>query len=427
MKVFAYVSSYWRDIFLQASGNTVAQVIGVLGIPLLSRLYAPQEFAVQNIFLQLVMFFAGIMTWRYEYFFQMLKDDQQARWLFSGVVKLGFVSGVVLTVALYAFSADIAQLLLIDQGAEVLLVAPISAFLVSLALAFQHNAQRSGAYKISALSEVFGKSAYIASGAVLAAVTASGLIFTTLFSALGKIGALLPYSKDLIFGARVHAQGTVSPLKKHASGANALVMSHILVTVSSAAPIFYISAVYGTEVLGQFSMVMATIFLPSGLIGAAIGQVFYQRAASHAEEPLVLRGLWNMTLRKLALFGIPIYLCAGILSPWLYPFVLGDQWVDAGQYAQVLMVAALSAFVSTPLDRVSLVLRYNWYMPALHVFRLTATGVLLTVATHFALDFKEFLLFYVVQVSVVYLLDLLCARFLIVYAVRVGEAAMKKV
>ena len=427
MKVFAYVSSYWRDIFLQASGNTVAQVIGVLGIPLLSRLYAPQEFAVQNIFLQLVMFFAGIMTWRYEYFFQMLKDDQQARWLFSGVIKLGFVSGVVLTVALYAFSADIAQLLLIDQGAEVLLVAPISAFLVSLALAFQHNAQRSGAYKISALSEVFGKSAYIASGAVLAAVTASGLIFTTLFSALGKISALLPYSKDLIFGAREHAQGTVSPLKKHASGANALVMSHILVTVSSAAPIFFISAVYGTEVLGQFSMVMATIFLPSGLIGAAIGQVFYQRAASHAEEPLVLRGLWNMTLRKLALFGIPIYLCAGILSPWLYPFVLGDQWVDAGQYAQVLMVAALSAFVSTPLDRVSLVLRYNWYMPALHVFRLTATGVLLTVATHFALDFKEFLLFYVVQVSAVYLLDLLCARFLIVYAVRVGEAAMKKV
>ncbi|MNF04769.1 hypothetical protein D3C76_1525390 [compost metagenome] len=63
-------------------------------------------------------------------------------------------------------------------------------------------------------------------------------------------------------------------------------------------------------------------------------------------------------------------------------------------------------------------------MPALHVFRLTATGVLLALATHFALDFKDFLLFYVVQVSAVYLLDLLFAHFLIVHAVRNGAAAM---
>ena len=427
MKVLKYVSSYWRDIFLQASGNTIAQVVGVLGIPLLSRLYAPQEFAVQNIFLQLVMFFAGIMTWRYEYFFQMLKDDQQARWLFSGIVKLGLVTGVVFTVVLYAFSAEIARLLSVEQGADYLIVAPLSALLVSLALAFQHNAQRSGAYKISAMSEVFGKSAYVASGALLAAVTTSGLIFTTLFSALGKIGALLPYSKNLIHGPCTHAPDAVSPLKKHASGASALVMSHILVTVSSAAPIFYISAEYGTEILGQFSMVMATIFLPSGLVGAAIGQVFYQRAALHAEEPLVLKGLWNMTIRKLVLFGIPIYLCAGILSPWIYPLVLGGQWHDAGLYAQVLMVAALSAFVSTPLDRVSLVLRYNWYLPALHVFRLMSTGLLLALAIHFALDFKEFLLFYVVQMSAVYLLDLLFAHFLIGHAAGREAAAMKEV
>ncbi|MBO9552018.1 oligosaccharide flippase family protein [Pseudomonas sp.] len=418
MRILQYISSYWRDVFFQASGNTVAQVIGVLGIPVLARLYAPQEFAVQNIFIQLVMFFAGIMTWRYEYFFQMLKDDTQARWLLSGVVKLGVITGVPLTVLMYAFSADIAQLLSVARGASFLAFAPLSAFLVSLALAFQHNSQRAGAFKVSAMSEVFGKSAYIASGALLAAVTTSGLVFTTLFSALGKMGALLPYSKNLISGPRASASDAVSPLKKHASGAHALVMSHVLVTFSSAAPIFFISAVYGTEILGQFSMVMATIFLPSGLIGTAIGQVFYQRAASHSEEPQLIKGLWSMTVRKLALFGVPIYLCAGVLSPWLYPLVLGSQWHDAGLYAQFLVVAALCAFISTPLDRVSLVLRFNWYMPTLHVLRLLATGIMLMIAQHYTLDFKGFLILYVVQVSLVYLVDLFFARFLIAHAVR---------
>lgn len=424
MKVVQYVSSYWRDIFLQASGNTVAQVIGVLGIPLLSRLYAPQEFAVQNIFLQLVMFFAGIMTWRYEYFFQMLKGEQQARLLLLGLAKLGFITGALLTVVMCLFSVEIAQALSIEEGAEWLAIAPLSAFFVSIALAFQHNAQRAGAYKVSALSEVCGKSAYVVSGALLSLVTGSGLIFTTLFSALGKIASILPYSKKLIFGGVKASGNLTSPFKDHAHGAHALVASHVLVTISSAAPIFYISAVFGTEILGQFSIVMATIFLPSGLIGAAIGQVFYQRAASHYDEPLLLRSLWSLTVRKLAIFGAPIYVFAGALSPWLYPLVLGSQWHDAGVYAQVLVVAAFCSFISTPLDRVSLVLRYNFYMPLLHVLRLALTGAVLLVSYYNSLSFGEFLMLYTVQVSVVYLLDLVFANFLIARAVKKYSAVV---
>jgi len=420
------VSSYWRDIFLQASGNTIAQAIGILGIPLLARLYTPQDFAVQNIFLQLVMFFSGVMTWRYEYFFQMLRSEQQARSLLLGVAKLGFVTGVILTFIMYFFSAEIAKVLSLQSGEKWLVIAPLSAFFVSIALAFQHNAQREGSYKISALSEVFGKSSYVISGALLAFVSGSGLVLTTLFSALGKIASIVLYSKTL-FGTRAKSSAcTSSPLKEHAHGAHALVVSHLLVTMSSAAPIFFISAAYGAEVLGQFSMVLATIFLPSGLIGAAIGQVFYQRAASHHLEPMLLRSLWRLTVRRLAIFGIPIYLGAAILAPYLYPLVLGGQWHDAGAYAQLLAIGALCAFISTPLDRISLVLRFNFYMPLLHVLRLVLTVGVILIAKYYGLIFRDFLILYVAQVSAVYLLDLIFARILIAMAIEKSAATLGK-
>ena len=372
---------------------------------------------MQNIFLQLVMFFSGIMTWRYEYFFQMLKSDQQARLLMIGLIKTGLASGLIITAVIYVFSAQAAEVLSLDSRANWLIIAPLSAFLVSLALACQHNAQRAGSYKVSALSEVFGKSAYVASGALLSLVSANGLIFTTLFGALGKIVSILPYSKGLI-AARCDAPiVTISPFKEHAKGAHALVASHVLVTISSAAPIFFISAHYGTEILGQFSMVMATVFLPSGLIGAAIGQVFYQRAASHSDQPVILRSLWAVTVRKLVLFGAPIYLLAGFMSPWIYPFVLGGQWHDAGLYAQFLVVGAFSAFISTPLDRISLVLRKNYYLPVIHSLRLVLTGLVLLIAEHYALDFQEFLILYVLQTSFVYLLDLFIGNILIRWSV----------
>lgn len=70
MKSNVTLTRYWKDIVLQATGNSSAQVIGLLGMPVLARIYSPEDFATQNIFLQIVMFLAGLMTWRYEYFFR---------------------------------------------------------------------------------------------------------------------------------------------------------------------------------------------------------------------------------------------------------------------------------------------------------------------------------------------------------------------
>ena len=44
--------TYWRDIRWQASGNALAQLVGIPGMPLLTRLYMPADFATQSLFAQ---------------------------------------------------------------------------------------------------------------------------------------------------------------------------------------------------------------------------------------------------------------------------------------------------------------------------------------------------------------------------------------
>ncbi|MNO53311.1 hypothetical protein D3C76_437540 [compost metagenome] len=396
---------------LQASGNSIAQVIGVIGIPLLSRLYTPEDFAAQNIFLQLVMFLAGVMTWRYEYFFQMLKCQDQARLLLQSILKIGVVTGVVYTLILYV-SIEAWGSAFVPEGFEAyMLLAPLSALFVSVALALQHNMQRRGDFRVSATSEVFGKFSYVAAGGGLSFLGGVGLLVTTLFSAVAKVVYIAFFSKDLLLSKAGKVSGQEHPLKIHQRGANAMVVSHVLLTASSAAPIFFISYHYGAEVLGQFTMVMTTIFLPSGLLGLAIGQVFYQRAAASSNEVSVVLGLWRSTLRRLALVGFPIYLAASLLSTYVYPFVLGEQWGDAGRYAQVFSIAAFCAFISTPLDRVSLVLKISYYLPMLHTLRLFLAVFAFCLALYFNMTFMEFLLVYTVQMSFVYLADLLMGRY----------------
>jgi O-antigen/teichoic acid export membrane protein len=407
------LSGYWRDIVLQASGNSIAQVIGVLGIPVLSRIYSPEHFALQSIFLQVVMFLTGVMTWRYEYFFQLLGQPSQAKLLFIWIVKLGIFTGVFFTIALHWFGPTIAQLSGAKELNAYLYLAPLSAFFISVALGLQHSVQKEGMFKVSAASEVVGKLSYVGSGVLLSPFGAIGIVVTSLFSAIGKIVYMRKRLLELFVAKSEVNPHQLHPRALHAKGANAMVMSHLFLTVSSAAPILFISYQYGVQTLGQFTMVMATIFLPSGLLGLAIGQVFYQRAAQYFLEGHDIKYIWWGTVRKLVIFGFPIYFLSVLLSGYVYPLVLGSQWESAGKYAQVFSVAAFFAFISTPLDRISLILRVNTYLPIIHLLRMLATGVVVLIAVYADLSFTEYLVALTFQMSSLYFVDMVCGKWMI--------------
>jgi teichuronic acid exporter len=354
------------------------------------------------------MFLAGVMTWRYEYFFQLLTQASQAKLLFKWIVKLGISIGIIATIIFYILGDEVSSFLGAKGLNYYLVLAPLAAFFVSIALALQHNVQREGRFKVSAASEVAGKLSYVGFGVLLSSLGSVGIVTTNVFSAFGKICFLW---KELIKIVSVNARGAnteAHPRFVHMGGASAMVLSHVFLTVGTAAPIFFISHQYGVVTLGQFTMVMATIFLPSGLLGFAIGQVFYQRAAKYFQEARDIKMLWWETVRKLFLFGFPIYVIAVVFSGYIYPLVLGAQWKTAGQYAQIFSVAAFFSFISTPLDRISLILRINGYLPLMHLFRMLTSIGLMVFATFYELDFMTYLLCMTCQMSIMYALDMGC-------------------
>lgn len=402
------MAGYWRDIIHQASGNSAAQAIGLIGIPVLARVYQPADFAIQSIFLQIVTFLAGLMTWRYEYFFQLLSDDGQAKRLFVWIVKLGGGITLILTMVFLFCGGNVSTFFGDPTLGRYLVFAPLTAFLMSISLAIQHDVQRCRRFKVSAISEIGGKASYVLSGILLSPLGAVGLIATNLFSALGKISVLWKHCSSIVFKKIDYVGLEAHPRSLHAKGARAMVLSHVFLTIGSATPILFISHQYTMEVLGQFSMVMSTIFLPSALLGLAIGQVFYQRAGEYFRESRDIASLWWGTVKRLAIFGLPIYIVAACFSAFIYPIVLGGQWSKAGDYAQIFSIAAFFAFISTPLDRITLVLRNNTYLPVMHFFRMLCSILVVAVAAVEKLEFLTYLTLMTVQMSLLYLADLIC-------------------
>ncbi len=382
-------------------------------MPILTRLYVPETFAIQAIFIQLVTFLTAIISFRYEYFIQLLEDVSQSYTLILWIAKIGLLMTTILTGGLVILdkSSILSQFDL--TFSKYYYFAPITAYLVSLSFAFKHEAERQEAFKATSIAEIVSKSSYIGAGISLAKILDGlGLILTTVFSAVGRLIYLHRYVSSFLSNVR-DIDNNKRLVKIFAKRSIGLVSSNTILSISGLLPLIVISKQYGANNLGQFSLVMSTIFLPSGLIGSAVGNVFYQRTAKlwNNKEFDSLKKIWKDTIIKLLMFAIPTYTIIYLISSWIYPLIFGDQWKVSGEIAQFMTIAAFFSFLAGPIDRISLVLGIGFYLPAIHLFRLITIISVSALAIFESLDYLTFIIILSIGLSFVYITDILLGRF----------------
>ncbi len=192
-----------------------------------------------------------------------------------------------------------------------------------------------------------------------------------------------------------------------------MVFANTLLTCSGLIPLYFIINMYGPVTVGHFSLVMATLFLPSGVVGAAIGNVFYQRAGVlwNERDFESLLALWYRTIKKLFYMALPIYVIAFFVTPTVYPLIFGTAWQETGNYAQIMTLAAFFSFIAGPLDRLSLVLGVGYYLPAIHFFRLILIFSFSIICYFFKVDVAYYILGFSILMSLVYISDVVLGRF----------------
>ena len=125
----------------------------------------------------------------------------------------------------------------------------------------------------------------------------------------------------------------------------------LLNVAATRVPVFALVAFYGEAVVGQFGIGYGTLALPLGIVGGAVGQAFFVRAAEARWEGdlaaltrTTARGLWSVA-------SYPA-LAVAAAGPTLFAWVFGPDWVDAGRYAQRIAPWLLLASVAPPLTPV---------------------------------------------------------------------------
>ncbi|WP_345186726.1 lipopolysaccharide biosynthesis protein [Microbacterium panaciterrae] len=340
-----------RSIAMLLTGTVASQVIGVITMPVLSRIYGPAAFGILAVFLSVSAVVSMVAALRYEYAIVLPERDDDAhrlRQLSTGLVSVMSVLTMIATIFVFWFTSSA------DRHWWVLLIG-VSVFLAGETTILYFWMTRKRRYRMQSLSRVVQAIVTAATQAVLGLVIApSGewLIVGYLVGQVFGVGVLL-----LTDDARKTA-----PVRDHRSWWELMVRyrkmpllnaPNALVDSLRLNGINMIIGGRSIHALGQFSMAWKLAQAPMALIASAISQVYYQRMAVAA--PGTLRDLVRGVTKRALLVGFLPFLVLGVVAPVVVPWFLGSQWVQAGLIVQALTPWLYLNIATAPLSTVFIV------------------------------------------------------------------------
>lgn len=338
-----------RSVLTIMRGSALAQVVGFLVLPLLSRSFEPTAFGHLQVYQSLATVVFVILMLRYEVAILRAKEGQDLNDVLALCAFLTLFSTFMLTIALLGANV-LGRVPLMENLPFGWWWISLAALLIGWAQIFTYLATRDAAYGAIANSKVAGGLSNAATGSALALASpiASGLIIADLAGRLigGYALARGRISRATgIFSAR--ASGMIAAAKRHRDLSLISLPGALMSTVGSVMTPLFIYATFDAAMAGQFGLVERAVGLPVALIVGAVSQVHMGNLAEDLRKGtnLARNNFRRLSLLVACLALPPTALCIAF-SPTLFEIFFGQGWSQAALFAQILAPAYFLAMIS---------------------------------------------------------------------------------
>jgi O-antigen/teichoic acid export membrane protein len=391
-----------------AIGSGAARAIGIATIPILSRLYSPEDFGALAVFTALVAVIAPLATLRYALALPLPRQDGMAMNLLalSGCLIVGL--SMLLALVLGFWAAPLLGLLSMQVLAPWWWLIVLGVLGTATYELLTLWATRRRSYKLMAQTQVAQSAAGSLVKIVLgmAALQPAGLLIgQTVAQAGGTVRLWQGFLPEFQSSWRHVRLARIGQAALHHRGFPLWrAPAQLLLMFSMQAPVLIIAALYDSEATGQFGMAMMAVVMPMTVLGGSMSRAVYGEAASigtRAPDRL-FRLIVQSQIRLLLLSLVPASTLF-FLGPRLFAVILGDQWFVAGEYASVLAVLLFFQFSSAPLMQILNLLGRQKVFLLVNLLRAALTVCAGGFASVACLESSEFVLAYTVLMTPVYI------------------------
>lgn len=344
-----------RSVGVLVGGTAFAQALMVLVLPLLTRLYTPEDFSVLAVYASILGIISVAACLRLEIAIPLPQnDDDAANLLALALCSSAGVAGLsALIVAL--FPTQIIALVAQPKLEPFLWLLPLGIWLSSSYAALQFWTTRKKRFSVIAKTRmtqaIGGAGAQVGLG--WAGIAPLGLVLGQMInSGAGIFGLMRDALKNDRPALRAinwpSMQRTFSEYDRFPKYST---IESLANSVSIQLPVIIIAALAAGPEAGFLMLASRVIFAPMALIGGAVSQVYLSRASDELRADTLGQFTANIMV-GLVKTGVGPLVFAGIVAPVAFPVIFGSSWQRAGEMVAWMTPWCVLQFLASPISMI---------------------------------------------------------------------------
>lgn len=342
-----------RSVGVLVGGSALSQLIMAASLPIVTRLYRPEDFSVLALFTAIMWIVSVAACLRFDIAVPIPEDEVEAvnvlalALFFAALVSLALAAPVLIAPA--AIAAALGR----PAVAPYLWLVPVTIFLPAAYSALQFWAVRHKAFRPVAVTRVAQATAAAGTqiGLGFAGAAPLGLLIAlALNSGAGVLGLLWHFvRRDRTLAAEVSPARMRDAFRQHIRFPKFSALEAICNSASIFLPVVLIAAYAPAAQAGFVMLAMQVMQAPMSLIGNAVAQVYMSQApAEHRAGSL---GVFTARiLGGLMRTGVGPLLFAGIVAAPAFAIIFGAEWREAGLLVAWMTPWFVMQFLASPVS-----------------------------------------------------------------------------
>lgn len=355
-KVSKYV--FFRNVVAVASGTVAAQGISILSSPLITRLYSPEDFGVQGVFMSISGIMGTVAALTYPVAIVIPESDREALNIVRLSIYIGVLMSIIGVICMCLFGTEVLSVLSASEVLEFKYFIPITMLISVISAVTTQWLIRKKAFTLTAKVTAFQSLVISGLKVCFGFINPSAIVLIVINSLGGLLGSsvMLMVMRNINKNKAEHIEttdkykisGVWEVAKKHSDFPLLRTPQVLLNAFSHSLPVMLLAIYFGPSTVGYYSIANTVMAMPILLIGGSVMQVFYPRINEAIRKKENVRELILKTTAGLAISGALPFLTIIIAGPTIFSFVFGETWRVAGVYAQWLSVWLFFQYINKP-------------------------------------------------------------------------------
>lgn len=352
-------NDFLRNVFALFTGNALAQIISLMIMPILTRMYTPEEFGAVALFVGLVNVFAVASNGRYDMAIVLPKRNGQAFHLLVGSIVFTLFFSIVSLLVVVIFYDKLTGMFEASVYKKIIWLLPLCIFLVGSHKCLTYWFNRSRSYRLIGVNRIVQNASQtgVRLGRNFFTNGHWGLVSGFIAGEFFSWGTMVfQVSRREFWRLKYLSLRTIlKSFREYFNFPLYLMPMGVLNSLSTYLLVFALSFITTSGMVGHYERAWRVISFPLSLISASFGNVFYEKMnrTRNRRRLYVYSYFGNLGIAIVMLFPIAIW------GEAIFTFVLGKDWAIAGGIARIILPLTIFGFATQCVSTVFSIIRKN--------------------------------------------------------------------